>query len=83
MYLYLYIPYLCILLDTVLMNHTVFIHFLEVLLIRRIIVHSRDFTELSQKRKFIYDILISKIVQEDRTSNTDCYGIFLMYYGFV
>ena len=26
------------------------------------VVRSRDFTELSQKRKFIYDILISKSV---------------------
>ena len=41
-------------------------------------MRSRDFTELSQKMKFVYDNLISKIVQMDRASNADCYGIFLL-----
>ena len=42
---------------------------------------SRDFTELSQKRRFIY-ILISKIVQADRASNADCYDIFSLLLWF-
>ena len=53
------------------------------LLLRRIIMRSRDFTKLSQKRKFIfYDISISKIVQVDRASNADYYGIFLLLLWF-
>ena len=45
-------------------------------------MRSRGFTKLSQKRKFTYDILISKIVQVDRASSADCYGILLLLLWF-